>query len=802
MLDLTGYKLTFDDEFNSLSISQNGDGTAWRDIRPGSRMSSTADIGFGDSAFVDPSSGVNPFSLQNGALDITAVRADSSVVGPGQWASGLISTQGNFSQEYGYFEMRAELPNDTGVWPAFWMLPTSQAWPPEVDAFETYGGSGLYQYVHTNQTGSPTWQQTYSDQPTMPSGYHTIGVAWDPQHITFYFDGQETGQQDTPADMHQTMYLLADLAMQDKGSSVTNDPKHLNIDYIRAYSNDPNATAVALDHISSPDGANTSDLHGATAANTTNAGASTPATSVGATSAATSDGGNTPAATSGGTTTTAATGDGSTTTAAASGGGTAAAGAATPTADGTDGSLTVHVSADHYAGDPQFVVFVDGQQIGAAHSVQAIHSQGQWQDITVSGNFDPNTVHHVDVQFINDAWDGQLGEGNDRNLYVGGVTVGSHTIAGQDTTSNTAAHGYDSWDPHAAVMVANGTAGYDVLSSSTGDAGATTTTAGTASAAAAGGPATAAGTATADGTTTSGGTSTTGTGQGSLTLHMSADHYAGDPQFEVFVDGHQIGGVESVQAVHSQAQWQDITVAGDFDPAAAHNVEVRFVNDAWDGQLGEGNDRNLYVGSVTMGGQTIAGTNTVSNTASHGNDSWDPNAAVMVTNGSAVYNTGSTGPQPASPQPASSQPEPTQPAPDSGSGPGTLTLHISGDHYAGDPEVQVFVDGQQVGGTQDIQASHANGQWQDITLKGNFDPNADHQVQVKFIDDAWDGHLGDGHDRNVYVGSVTVGDHTIAGQNATSNTAEWGQENWDPHAAVMVTNGTASFSSNPHDWLH
>jgi hypothetical protein len=57
MLDLTGYQLTFDEEFNSISISQGG-GTVWSDIRPGSRMSPVADIGFGDSAFVDSASGI------------------------------------------------------------------------------------------------------------------------------------------------------------------------------------------------------------------------------------------------------------------------------------------------------------------------------------------------------------------------------------------------------------------------------------------------------------------------------------------------------------------------------------------------------------------------------------------------------------------------------------------------------------------------------------------------------------------------------------------------------------------------
>src|SRR3954465_11659981 len=101
MLDLTGYGLTFDDEFNSLSISQNGTGTVWSDIRPGSRMGPNADIGFGNSPFVDPPPAIKPLSLQNGALVITAVRADSTVAGPAQWASGLISTMGSFSQQYG-----------------------------------------------------------------------------------------------------------------------------------------------------------------------------------------------------------------------------------------------------------------------------------------------------------------------------------------------------------------------------------------------------------------------------------------------------------------------------------------------------------------------------------------------------------------------------------------------------------------------------------------------------------------------------------------------------------------------------
>ena len=116
-----------------------------------------------------------------------------------------------------------------------------------------YGGS----------PGADNYEQVWSDQRSMTTGFHTYGVMWDPQHVTFYFDGNVTGQLPTPPDMHQPMYLLADLAMQAL-SGVTKDPKHFDIDYIRAYSNDPNSKAVSLAPISSPDGVDTSNLHGAT----------------------------------------------------------------------------------------------------------------------------------------------------------------------------------------------------------------------------------------------------------------------------------------------------------------------------------------------------------------------------------------------------------------------------------------------------------------------------------------------------------------------------------------------------------
>lgn len=261
MPDLSGYKLSFDEEFNSRSIGQPGTGHVWSDIRSETRLNAHADIGFGDSAFVDPSSGIDPFAVNGGKLSITAVRAPAAIVGPGSWASGLITTKDTFAQKYGYFEMRAEFPTDKGVWPAFWMLPANGGWPPEIDVVEAYGTSDLYSYLHT--TDKTHEAQYWSRQTTMLSGYHTYGVLWTKDTISFWYDGKQVGSFATPADMNQPMYMLIDLAMKQPVDGMTDAPKTMNIDYVRAYSLASDAKVVSLDHISSPDGKDTSNLSGA-----------------------------------------------------------------------------------------------------------------------------------------------------------------------------------------------------------------------------------------------------------------------------------------------------------------------------------------------------------------------------------------------------------------------------------------------------------------------------------------------------------------------------------------------------------
>lgn len=92
---------------------------------------------------------------------------------------------------------------------------------------------------------------------------------------------------------------------------------------------------------------------------------------------------------------------------------------------GATSVLALHLSEDAWQGDAQFVVSLDGQQLGGAQTVTASHGLGQDQAFTFQGVFGIGP-HDVAVSFINDAWGGTAD--TDRNLYVAGVEYGGAPV--------------------------------------------------------------------------------------------------------------------------------------------------------------------------------------------------------------------------------------------------------------------------------------------------------------------------------------------------------------------------------------
>lgn len=148
---------------------------------------------------------------------------------PGQllgkpYRSGAVTTKGLFSQTYGRFEMMARMPQQNGMWPAFWLMPANGTWPPEIDVIEYIyapeghipvasasapnfwigsnpattlhwppGNQQAAPAVHSNIT-QPWTYQDWNEKPAPPGwsdayrGYHVYAVDWRPGSVTFIID--------------------------------------------------------------------------------------------------------------------------------------------------------------------------------------------------------------------------------------------------------------------------------------------------------------------------------------------------------------------------------------------------------------------------------------------------------------------------------------------------------------------------------------------------------------------------------------------------------------------------------------
>ena len=295
-LDLTGYHLTFDDEFGSFTPEQLG-GPTWEvTIFSGDQIYGAQDYASGSDARLAAylsAGGVSPFSVGNGVLSITAT--PNTPGSTSNYTTGLIDNRAVFSQSYGYFEMRAELPAGAGLWPGFWMMPTVDAGgQPEIDAMEAfgstngaYGGSNQVHYDVHSDTNPSTRGNWATVNANIYNSYNTYGVMWTPTTLTFYVNGQSIGSLPTPSNLvgNPGEYLLASLLTGSPGDwpgPMAGESGTLRIDYIRAFSSSAASPAVPLQAVSTPDSGGAT-LYGATTAGGSAASAGSSSSSTAAT---------------------------------------------------------------------------------------------------------------------------------------------------------------------------------------------------------------------------------------------------------------------------------------------------------------------------------------------------------------------------------------------------------------------------------------------------------------------------------------------------------------------------------------
>ena len=247
-VDTSSLSLIFHDEFDALNLFNplTGQGTWTASTRSAN----------GDQVYIDPTgslaqtAGLNPFSTGAGAVTITAqvlTDAQKAALGGASYASGKLTTQDTFVHQYGYFEMRAALPQGQGAWPAFWLMPVEpNPLDREFDVMEQIANGLSHQAAHSVTAGDIASDTYIGDS----SGFHTYGMLWSATELDWYIDGALVFSAATPTDLNQPMYMLTNLAMGGGWAGPANPAQGdqaMSIDYIRVYDMAPDATALTLD---------------------------------------------------------------------------------------------------------------------------------------------------------------------------------------------------------------------------------------------------------------------------------------------------------------------------------------------------------------------------------------------------------------------------------------------------------------------------------------------------------------------------------------------------------------------------
>ena len=198
--------------------------------------------------------------VENGHLVIEARREDY-VVGSQtyRFTSARLITANKQDFLYGKIEARIKLPKGSGMWPAFWMMPTDNiygGWAAsgEIDIMESCNNMDFI--GGTIHFGGAYPNNTHSGNTYAPSGmdfsadYHVYSLEWEPTVMRWYVDGVLYSTKTSwwssngayPAPFNQRFYIILNIAVGGTYTGIynwqsvtTNMPQQMLIDWVRVY---------------------------------------------------------------------------------------------------------------------------------------------------------------------------------------------------------------------------------------------------------------------------------------------------------------------------------------------------------------------------------------------------------------------------------------------------------------------------------------------------------------------------------------------------------------------------------------
>ena len=171
------------------------------------------------------------------------------------YTSARMITMGHFSQGYGRFEARIQLPIGQGLWPAFWLLGanfSAVGWPDcgEIDIMEYRGQEPnvIYGSLHGPgyYGGGAITKRFIQEGDGFNAGFHVFAVEWSEDRITFMVDNKSY-QTVTPDDLpsggtwvyNHPFFIILNVAVGGNFVGPPNEstvfPQTMLVDWVRVY---------------------------------------------------------------------------------------------------------------------------------------------------------------------------------------------------------------------------------------------------------------------------------------------------------------------------------------------------------------------------------------------------------------------------------------------------------------------------------------------------------------------------------------------------------------------------------------
>ncbi len=236
------WQLVFSDDFDGPSLDTNRWHTCyWWDV-DGCTIISNDELEWYQPEQVSVTDGV--LILRAEPADIEASNGEtypyvSGMVSTGRSSSDLDEPP-RFDFQYGYVEASISVPDGTGLWPAFWMLPVTNESKPEIDIFEVYADPGVAKMrLHwLDDAGERQRVAKDVEVPDLYDGFHTFGLDWTPDHLRFFIDGAEVWRVDENVPQ-EPMYLVLNLAVGGTApgppDATTPFPADVVVDWVRVW---------------------------------------------------------------------------------------------------------------------------------------------------------------------------------------------------------------------------------------------------------------------------------------------------------------------------------------------------------------------------------------------------------------------------------------------------------------------------------------------------------------------------------------------------------------------------------------